>query len=186
MCRCIEWQYAIICRGCGGGPPTQRGARGAVPPRMCQHAQRGGRAGQRSPASRCNAASRKDNEVSTQVAIRDLFCKRRRAMLQYGTPDWARPRLARLTPWGFCVGQLVLKRIGADHFQTLAQPQHAGLCSGVHLGMAGCSLLSIWFCYPQKGARATKLNGQCCPTLNFLPLLICRSDLGGMNQCPKS
>src|SRR5262245_18820505 len=33
----------------------------------------------------------KDNEESTQVIIRDLFCKRCRAMLQYGTPDWARP-----------------------------------------------------------------------------------------------
>ena len=65
----------------------------------------------------------KDNKDLTQVAIRDLFCKRRPAMLQYGTPDWARFCLVRLPLSGaFVFAQLVLKRIGADHLQMLARP----------------------------------------------------------------
>ena len=80
---------------------------------------------------RCGAGLLKDNKASTLVAIRDLFCKRRRAMLQYGTPDWARYCLARLPLAGaFVLAQLVLKRVGADHLQALAQPFHAVFCSG--------------------------------------------------------
>ena len=165
-------------RGSGGGLHPQWGARGAKPARM-RVAQMGfsrvrGRAHShaRSNARALSIQRSKDNKESTQVAIRDLFCKRRRAMLQYGTPDWARPCLARLLLSGaFVLAQLVLKRIGADHLQTLAQPQHAVLCLGARLGMAGCFPLSIWFRYPQKGARATKLSWAVSPTM--IPFLIC-------------
>jgi len=106
-------------------------------------------------------------------------------MLQYGTPDWARPCLARLPLCGaFVLARLVLKRIGADHLQTLAQPQHAVLCLGARLGTAGCFPLSIWFCYPQKGARATKLNwGSVAHNDPLFDMLI--RVFGGVNQCPK-
>ena len=108
----------------------------------------------------------KDIKVSTQVVIRDLFCKRRRAMLQYGTPDWARPCLARLPLAGaFVFAQLVLKRVGADHLQMLARPQHAVFCSGVCLGTGRVFSAVNLVCYLQKGAQATKLNGQCRPPI---------------------
>src|SRR5580765_5933506 len=96
-------RQASLAGGLGGGSPQVpsgwRGARGAEPARSLIEqirpiGEREGRA----------CSQKKGNKASTQVVIRDLFCKRRRAMLQYGTPDWARPCLARLTPWGFCVG----------------------------------------------------------------------------------
>ena len=162
----------------GRAPPPVGSARGKARShaRSADGLQRG-REGRAHSHARSNARAlsiqrSKDNKASAQVVIRDLFCKRRRAMLQYGTPDWARPCLARLPLCGaFVLARLVLKRIGADHLQTLAQPQHAVLCLGARLGMAGCFPLSIWFCYPQKGARATKLNWAVSPTMT--PFLIC-------------
>jgi hypothetical protein len=157
-------RQALFAGGLGGGSPAQRGARGAEPPRKCQHAQRQ-ECEERRPHSRRNETCRKDKEASTQVVIRDLFCKRRRAMLQYGTPDWARPCLARLTPWGFCVGTA-----GSETHRSRS-PQAARtalICCTLFRRASGHSrgsLLSIWFFYPQKGAQATKLAGQCRPIL---------------------
>ena len=105
-------------RGVGSAPSVEREGRSPLASMQQCDSQR-----EAAPVYRS-----KDIKVSTQVVIRDLFCKRRRAMLQYGTPDWARPCLARLPLAGaFVFAQLVLKRVGADHLQMLAQPQHAVL-----------------------------------------------------------
>jgi len=120
MRRCFDRDTDIICRGRGVGsaPSVEREGRSPLASMQQCDSQR-----EAAPVYRS-----KDIKVSTQVVIRDLFCKRRRAMLQYGTPDWARPCLARLPLAGaFVFAQLVLKRVGADHLQMLAQPQHAVL-----------------------------------------------------------
>ena len=160
MSRCCNYAASINCRGSGG--------RLAIPAGSA-------RGGTRSQSDRADTSQRgaegracsqkKGNKASTQVIIRDLFCKRRRAMLQYGTPDWARPCLARLTPWGFCVGTA-----GSETHRSRS-PQDARtapICCTLFRRVwtwAGGSLLSIWFFYLQKGAQATKLAGQCRPIL---------------------
>jgi hypothetical protein len=100
----------------------ERGARGQRPLASRQRcANRRKRDGRVRPSD--NATDRKGNKASGLVAIRDLFCKRCRAMLQYGTPDWARPRLARLPITGaFVFVGLILKRRGAENLQMLASP----------------------------------------------------------------
>jgi len=82
-------------------------------------------------------------------------------MLQYGTPDWARPCPARLTLWGFCVGTAGSETHGSLSFPDACTAPNTTLCSG----MAACPIMSTRFRNPQKGARATKLNGQCRPTI---------------------
>ena len=157
MCRCNYFELTSYAggRGVGSAPSGEREGRSPLASMRQCDSQR-----EAAPVYRS-----KDIKVSTQVVIRDLFCKRRRAMLQYGTPDWARPCLARLTPWGFCVGTA-----GSETHRSRSPPD-------ARTAPTRCTLLSIRFRYLQKGARATKLNGQCRPTIISYPLSILRSDL---------
>src|SRR5215213_3308284 len=106
-------------------------------------------------------------------------------MLQYGTSDWARPYFARLPLTGaFVFAQLVLKRIGADHLQMLAQPQHAALYSGAPGHSWLLSAVNLVLLSAERSTSDEAELGSVAHNYSH-PLLICRSDLGGVNQCPK-
>jgi hypothetical protein len=76
-------------------------------------------------------------------------CKRRPAMLQYGTPDWARFCLARLQPWGFCVGTA-----GSETHRSRSPPDARTAPTGCILFRRAwtCRVLSaaIWFSTRRK------------------------------------